>query len=457
MASGGIGNISPFLKNPNLKVGGSTPLVGGITGSQNIAGIPGTTYGAGKAGTPVTSSIKFPSVASSKTASPLSPTPQSSQNNQQNPATANTYSGGQNAYGQTLAGYTPSTQTGPFSTATTGLVNLGQTQPQQYQSAQQQMGQTYGGLVGASATTPQEQAIQNQMTNLGQSFDITNKDVSAYEPGLTMGQVSGQQGALLGAYNTALARLQQQEGLAQTQQQLQQAGLTAAGNVAQQQAGAATTEQQAQQSALAQAAGVTAPTPANIYGFYQPGTGQYQEYPGGAAGGAQAQGALNLGTTYYSTMLPAYNNAKGIVDGTTDNPGLMNFLQSNPDINFSSLNAANFAQQWINNQFSNPKYQELGQYFTELLNTLTPVVGAQGVSNYKQQLVNSMLNPTSQNQSLQQQIQNLMSIAGGKMQTTYQTFSGGQSTGNQSNSSSQGSQTQTNGTSNVNSWNFSID
>ncbi len=453
MASGGIGNISPFLKNPNLKVGGSTPLVGGITGSQNIAGIPGTTYGAGKAGTPVTSSIKFPSVASSKTASPLSPTPQSSQNNQQNPVTANTYSGGKNAYGQTLAGYTPSTQTGPFSTATTGLVNLGQTQPQQYQSAQQQMGQTYGGLVGASATTPQEQAIQNQMTNLGQSFDITNKDVSAYEPGLTMGQVSGQQGALLSAYNTALARLQQQEGLAQTQQQLQQAGLTAAGNVAQQQAGAATTEQQAQQSALAQAAGVTTPTPANVYGFYQPGTGQYQEYPqGGAANVGAINQKISQGAAVQSMLgqqaqaqalgnnLTTLINNAGINPATPGNSGLM-------------TNFVNGAAQWINKNTGDPQYQNFANLISEISNRYATILSqSTGTPTDQSTISHNIINGLASGQSILQVLQQLNKNATDSINALQQT-----ATGNQSNSSSQGSQTQTNGTSNVNSWNFSID
>lgn len=71
---------------------------------------------------------------------------------------------------------------------------------------------------------------------------------------------------------------------------------------------------------------------------------------------------------------------------------------------------------------SDPKFQQFSQYLNELLQTLTPIIGSQGVSDYKSQLVQSLVNPSASTGSIQQQLQNLMGIASDKMQATYGSF-----------------------------------
>lgn len=304
--------------------------------------------------------------------------------------------------------------------------------------------QAQTGLMNLSQTTPEEQAIQDQITNYGNSFDLANKDVSALEPGLTMGQVSGQQGALLNAYNTGLSRLQSQEGIAQTQQTQNQAGYNEAGGLANTAAGAATTQQGTQQSGLASAGSLIAPQqagPTNVAfnpatNSYGPGAGSGYG-PNGIGSASQVSGDFSAGQNYYSTLLPAFNQASSVLNGSSNNQGLLSFLQQNPNINPSSLNAANFGNQWLNSQFSNSTYAELGQYLNEYLQSLTPVIGSQGVSDYKSQIVQSLVNPTASTQSLTQQIQNLQSLAQGKMQATLNSFSGN-ANGTQSNTNTSG-------------------
>ncbi len=316
----------------------------------------------------------------------------------------------------------------------------------------------FPGYVGAlektaAVTTPQYTEAQNtynqaiaQLRGLQAAQATAQKDIASEANPLSVSEgLSGITGQYYAGQEQAAA---QQAAAAQAAAQ------------------AATGQQQAQQSGLAAAAQLGQPYAASVLGQYAPLTGEVQPYTsaGGTAGsgigaGAQMEGNYSLAQNYYSGMVPAYNQAQSILNGdpTTGTQGLNGFLKANPDINPSTLNAANFVNQWTNNQFSSPKYQELGQYLTELLTTLTPIVGAQGVSNYKQQLVQSMVNPTSSTPSLQQQIQNMMNIANGKMNATYQTFTNPTATGIQNaGTQTNGTQPSSTGSSDINSWNFSI-
>lgn len=168
-------------------------------------------------------------------------------------------------------------------------------------------------------------------------------------------------------------------------------------------------------------AGLTAPQPYGITTTpYQPGVGQFGNMPGGSAGAfnaGQTQGNVGAGAQFQQTVLPAYNAAGSVKDN------LQSFIQQNPTLNPSDFNFANATKSWLQGgQLSDPRYPELSQKLTEFLNTLSPVAGAPGdVTNFKQQLVNSMINGSSSNQSLSQQVDSLYNLAGQKVQSIYQS------------------------------------
>lgn len=145
-----------------------------------------------------------------------------------------------------------------------------------------------------------------------------------------------------------------------------------------------------------------------------PLTGQSYGAGGGGGGpfeGGMQLGNLNLGQQFSQTVAPAYKQAGTIKDS------FVNFLAQNPQINSSSLNIANAAQQWLQGkQLSDPNQAKLGQFLTEFTNTLTPIIGSAGdVTNFKQELVNQLVNSTASGQSITQAINNLYDIAGMKV------------------------------------------
>lgn len=75
---------------------------------------------------------------------------------------------------------------------------------------------------------------------------------------------------------------------------------------------------------------------------------------------------------------------------------------------------------------SDPKAQQLAQLITEYTNTLSPIIGVTGgtVTDFKQGLVNALLNPNANNQSLQQMVSSLQDIVGGKLNDFKKSGSG---------------------------------
>jgi hypothetical protein len=179
--------------------------------------------------------------------------------------------------------------------------------------------------------------------------------------------------------------------------------------------------QQLQQQALGTAAGLAAP---QQYGIttspFDPITGQFGSMPGGqggAFGAGQITGNVALGQQFQQTMLPAYEAAGSIKQG------LDSWLDSNPTINPTDVNLINNLKGWVlGQQFSDPRYPQMSQFLNEFLNTLTPIIGSPGeVTNYKQSIVNSLLNPSSGTSSLKQQADSLYRIAGDKIRSVYQS------------------------------------
>ena len=289
---------------------------------------------------------------------------------------------------------------------------------------------SFPGLVGGLATTamqptPQYTAAQNQYLAANQALADLNKQYA-------------QQGYNIGTSRTNLAEAGGEQGLLQNLYTGQEQALAQEMGAAQAAAQVATQQQLAQQSGLAAAGGLASPVPAQALGFYNPATGEFTQYgggqgQGGAFGAGQVLGNVALGQQFQQQLAPAFNAASSILYGEGGNQSkpttgsLQGFLNANQDINPTSINAANFADQWINNQFSNPKYTELAQYLNEFLNTLTPLIGAAGnTTNYKQQIVNAMIKSTASGQSMSQALGNLFNnIASAKFGSIYNT---GQST-----------------------------
>lgn len=279
-----------------------------------------------------------------------------------------------------------------------GNVQTASTPNQTYQNAiQQQLG------VNQSVLQPltQAQMVASQLGYGGQNESV-GQNLADAQRAFTTGGLAGE----LGSLNNKIS-----QGLTGAGQELQ--GLSAAQQ-------ATLGGQQLQTQGAESVAGLTAPQPYGITTTpYQPGTNTFGTLPGGGSGAfsaGQVQGNVASGQQFQTMLLPAYNNA-GTIKGD-----LQNFLSQNPDINSSALNSANFAKNWISGtQLSDPKQQELAQYLTEFTNTLTPIIGSQGdVTNFKQSLVNSLINATAQGQSLSQALDNIYKIAGQKLQGTYQ-------------------------------------
>jgi len=274
-------------------------------------------------------------------------------------------------------GYTPNT--GLYGQLITGLANTA-TQPNQaYQTALPAYSQAVQNLAGFNQQLAQKYgAIEN--TPIPLEFQQGREQVLAR-------QAASQQEALQQAIN------QQQEalGLGLQQQQLQQSGLQGA-------------------------AGLAAPQPYSITTTpFLPASNQFGQMAGGQAGAfgaGQIQGNVALGQQYSQTLAPAYQAAGAV------KKGLDNWLESNPSINPSDVNVANELKAWLSGQqFSDPRYPQLSQFLNEFLNTLTPIIGSPGeVTNYKQAIVSSLLNPTASGASLKQQADSLYQLAGQKLE-----------------------------------------
>lgn len=292
-------------------------------------------------------------------------------------------------------------------------------------------------LPGLVPTTPQPYTVNpdlygqlitglaNRSQQAGQDYQNQIAEANKYNEALKTSRMNEAKGLAENAQNPIPLEFQQGRGqVLQSQYAQEQAALGAGYSGAANLAGQANTQQGLQQSALATAAGLAAPQPANPLGTFNPATGQYSQYGGGSGSGIAGAGAvlgnLSAAQNYQQNLLPSFNQAQSVYGGLT------NFIAQNPDINPTSVNFVNSINAWARGeQLSDPKYKQFTQYLNELLQTLTPIIGSAGVSDYKSQLVQSMVNPTANSQSILAQVQNLMNIAKGKMEATQQTFSGG--------------------------------
>lgn len=300
---------------------------------------------------------------------------------------------------------TAASPTGNFSTAQ----NTANT------SAQSLLNSTPAQNAAVVAAKQNIQDLQNAYAD--QTGLIGNSPIGLSEQGGEQGLLNSQYASKLGAAQTGLANVLQ--GNAQ-----QQAAYTGAGNIANTEAGAATTQQQAQLGGQEAAAGLVAPTPANIYGQFNPATGLVTGYNSGTAESPNtngvATGAELQGTAALAQSLPANQNSFDMATGISDN--FSNWLKNNPNaVNSSNVNLVNELTNWAQGgQFSDPQYPELNQFLNEYLNTASSLVGSPGLpTNYKQSIVDSMINPTSSTGSIQDQINNLNSLMATKLNTTY--------------------------------------
>lgn len=336
---------------------------------------------------------------------------------------ADIYSGGVSGTGQTYPGFgTGGTGTGTTGTGgTTGLVDP-------FKGPTPNFGSTAGAAATMAATSsPQYQAAQ-------QTYNQAAQQLSQLQ------QQAGQQNAAILGGRTNLSEAGGEQGLMQNLLASQEAPLTGQEQAAAASMAAATGQQQTQQQGLLGAAGLLSPQAANALGFFYPGQGGtgtsgYLGYGGGTgASGAfsagQVLGNEALGQQFQQTLAPAYNAAGAILygeGGSQSQPGsnsLQGFLNQNPGLNPSDPVWGNQLNAWVQGQvMSDPKYVKLGQYLNEFLQTLTPLVGAAGMTtNFKQQIVNSLVDPNQSGQSITEQLGNLFNnIATTKFGSIYGT------------------------------------
>lgn len=285
-------------------------------------------------------------------------------------AAQNTYSGGVNANGQTLPGYVPPPVQSQLGAAIGNLASTASSPSTGFTTNQNNSQSDQAGLVSNSGITPTEQNILNQENNLGKSFNISNVDTTALEPGLTIGQVSGQQGALLNAYNTGLQNLQTQEGQAQNQQSIRLGALNNAGGLANTGASNATSQQGTQQ--LGQGAVVGALTPQSQYGaLTNPVTGE--AISGGTSGSVLPQSAQTLVNTLAQQVQNGQmTQNQALSELTAYGPAGVSALTQALGPNFSTNNSNNSAATTAQGQ----QLQTAASSANQALSTLATAYGA---------------------------------------------------------------------------------
>lgn len=350
--------------------------------------------------------------------------PSTSQEN----AGANTYNGGVNTNGQTLSGYVPTPQS-QLGSAISTLGNTASSPSSTYTQNQNNSSTAQSGLIANSDITPTEQNILNQENSLGQSFNISNTDTTALEPGLTIGQVSGQQGALLNAYNTGLQNLQTQEGQAQTQQGIQQTGLNEAGGLANTGASNATAQQGTQQSG--QGAVVGALAPASQYGaLTNPVTGE--AISGGSSGSVLPQSAQTLVNTLAQQVQNGQmTQSQALSELTTYGPAGISALTQALGPSFSTNNSNNSAATTQAGQALQTQASSANQSLSTLQNlyqslpgfSTTGIPGLNGLTNSIESYLGSS-NLSSYNAALtdaRTQLEGVLAAAGGGTPTGYES------------------------------------
>ena len=123
-------------------------------------------------------------------------------------------------------------------------------------------------------------------------------------------------------------------------------------------------------------------------------------------------------------QLPALESADTAAEGIKNK--ITTYLQANPSINPSALNAAGVLQKWIAGQTSDPKYQTFLNYLNEYTNTLAPILGVGGdPTNLKTQIAQNFVNAAASGQSIAEVLENMQGLSRGKIRDLRSGATGG--------------------------------
>ena len=281
---------------------------------------------------------------------------------------------------------TAASPTGNFSTAQ----NTANT------SAQSLLNSTPAQNAAVVAAKQNIQDLQNAYAD--QTGLIGNSPIGLSEQGGEQGLLNSQYASKLGAAQTGLANVLQ--GNAQ-----QQAAYTGAGNIANTEAGAATTQQQAQLGGQEAAAGLVAPTPANIYGQFNPATGLVTGYNSGTAENPSTSGVATGGAiqtqaqqgSAVQTMTGTLTQAQGLASTLSDaitSAGYNPVQGIGPATTF-----ANGVNDWLQKNSGSPQYQNVANLISEVANKYAAILNQSGgtptsVSQVQQQIINGLASGT---------------------------------------------------------------
>ncbi len=145
---------------------------------------------------------------------------------------------------------------------------------------------------------------------------------------------------------------------------------------------------------------------------------------GGGYNVPQGQAALT-GQTQVLQQLPFMESANTAAEGIKSK--INTYLASNPQLNPADLAVGNKLQQWVQDkQLTDPKYQTLFNYLNEYTNTLAPILGVGGdPTNLKTQIAQSFVNAAASGQSISTVLDNLSTLATGKIQDLRSGATGG--------------------------------
>lgn len=327
-----------------------------------------------------------------------------------NSAAANTYSGGVNGYGQTFPGYVSALGT----MASKPSENFTAAQTTAAQAAQDLINSAPGQNTAVQQAEQQLKDLQDNYQN--QTGLIGNSPIGLSEQG-------GEQGLLNNQYSGKLANAQGAVTNALAGNAQEQAAYTGAGNVANTTASGATTQQGTQQSGTATAAGLIAPQPGQnpATQTFNPQTGTYSGLAALSAGGTSGQSAsqalenlgITLGAEGAGANLVPLQQALDAGQGAAQN--VTSYLASNPSLNSSSFNVANFAAQWASGQYSganSAQYQTLGDYLTTFATQMAPLLAPGGTStDASRALQQSLINGSANGQTITQVLNQLTAEA----------------------------------------------
>jgi hypothetical protein len=246
----------------------------------------------------------------------------------------------------------------------------------------------------------EEELQASKMNQSGQSFENLNNPIPSFAKG-------GRENSV----NSAAA--------------FQQAAEANTMNAAANEQGIQTGQQGTELTGLSNAAGYAQPSP------YGPAQAPYSSYTGAGTQpvntgqGGTALGNVGGAQTFQQTMVPAYQSA------VNDSNAFVNWLNTpasqdgGQGVNPSQFNVGNALMNWATGQnYSNPQYPQLATYLNDFSSKLSSILGGNSgeITNYKQQLVNSMLNGTADTDSIQKQMQTMLDVGTQTMQGYASTY-----------------------------------